>query len=93
MHAADLKEAIKKVDKSEADESVRETKAISVGEAIHQGDVYVHRVRDDYPVGNLIKEGDAQVAEGTTLGSRHFACGNVSVFAKPPRAFLGCGSA
>ena len=80
MHAADLKEAIRKVDEAKADESVRETKAISVGEAIHQGDVYVHRMKDDYQVGNLIKEGDTQIVKGTTLGSRHFACGNISVF-------------
>lgn len=73
-------EAVQKVDKSKADENVRVIKAISVGEAIQQGDLYIHRVKADHPVGKLVSKGDTQVAEGTTLGARHVASGDIAVY-------------
>lgn len=75
-----LKEAIKNVDAAKADEAVRVTKAISIGEAVQQGDVYIHRVADDYKAGKLLGEGDVKVANGQTMGSRHTAVGAVKAY-------------
>lgn len=61
-----------------ADPEVRILRRIEVGRAIHQGDVYVHRVPDDYPRGK--SWGSKQVAIGDTQGSRHVAEGDVEVF-------------
>lgn len=58
----------------------RIARRMDIGDAIHQGDVYIHRVADDYPHGKEL--GTRQVAVGTTIGSRHIAEGNVSVYAK-----------
>lgn len=58
---------------------VRVLRRIEVGQAIHQGDVYMHRVADDHPRGDEL--GTCQVAVGDTQGSRHVAEGEVHVFA------------
>jgi hypothetical protein len=61
-----------------ADPSVRFHKAFPVGCYAHQGDVYIERLPDDAPVGKV--RGSRQVAVGTTIGSRHVAEGNLSVY-------------
>lgn len=50
----------------------------SVGQVAHQGDVYLHRVKDDHPRGKLL--GTRQIAVGTTVGSRHVVEGHVEVY-------------
>lgn len=72
-------EAVEKVTRAPADPEVRVTRRIEVGHAIHQGDVYVHRVADSHPRGK--PRGSRQVALGTAIGSRHVAEGDdVEVF-------------
>lgn len=72
---------------------VRKISAIEVGKVVRQGDVYIHRVADNHPHGELAK--NHQLAEGETQGSRHIASENAQVYVgtKAPewaeRAFLG----
>lgn len=62
------------------DTETRNCRRIEIGTAIHQGDVYVHRVADDWERGAPI--GSRQVAVGTNIGSRHIAEGSgVTVYA------------
>lgn len=42
---------------------------LEIGQVIHQGDVYLHRVPDDWPRGKEL--GTRQVAIGTNIGARH----------------------
>lgn len=68
------------------DQEVRVCRRIEPGQAIHQGDVYVHRVDDSHPREDEL--GTRQVAVGDTQGSRHVAVGDVSVYggrALPPQ--------
>lgn len=75
MHAA-----IEKITKSVPDTATRICRRLDIGTAIHQGDVYLHRVADDHPRGEPL--GTRQVAVGTTVGSRHIIEGDdVEVFA------------
>lgn len=68
------------IQKAVPDTEVRNTRRIEIGSAIHQGDVYIHRVKDNHPRGE--RWGTRQVAVGTGIGSRHCAEGDgVSVFA------------
>ena len=73
-----LQEAVARVSESTPDAEVRVLRRIEVGQVIHQGDVYVHRIADDAPRGKEM--GTRQVAVGDTQGSRHVAEGDVSVF-------------
>lgn len=73
-------EAVEKVTNTTPDAEVRTARRIEIGHAIHQGDVYLHRVADDHPRGKEL--GSRQVAVGTTVGSRHVVEGDgVKVFA------------
>lgn len=56
------------------DIEVRNCRRIEIGSATHQGDVYVHRVADDWGRGELL--GTRQVAVGSDIGSRHIAEGD-----------------
>lgn len=72
--------AVEKVTKATSDPEVRTARRIEIGHAIHQGDVYLHRVADSHPHGKEL--GSRQVAVGTTVGSRHVVEGEgVMVFA------------
>jgi hypothetical protein len=53
--------------------STRNVHAIKIGQLIHQGDVYVHRVADDHPRGKVV--GSHKLAIGEGEGSNHFAEG------------------
>lgn len=71
---------VEKISKAKADTEVRVTRRIEVGSVLHQGDVYLHRVKDDHPRGKML--GTRQVAVGTTIGSCHIVDGDgVEVFA------------
>lgn len=70
--------------------SLRERCDLGVGEVVHQGDVYLHRVPNDWPRGQ--EWGSRQVAVGHSVGSRHVATGeSVEVYAgkKLPEALNG----
>ncbi len=67
------------------DISKRVLRWCEIGRAIHQGDVYLHRVADDHSRGKAW--GSRQVAIGTQVGSRHVVVGDgVEVFAGVERA-------
>lgn len=73
-------EAIEKIESAVPDTEIRTMRRLEVGDVIHQGDVYLHRVADEHPRGELL--GTRQIAVGTTVGSRHIVEGErVSVFA------------
>lgn len=56
----------------------RNVKNIPIGKAIRQGDVYIHRVSDNHPVGDLLSI--RKIADGTSIGSRHILIGDVKVY-------------
>lgn len=41
----------------------------AIGQVVRQGDIYISRVADDHPHGDLLPH--RQLADGTTMGSRH----------------------
>jgi hypothetical protein len=53
--------------------STREIRSIEIGQLIHQGDVYVHRVAGNHPRGKVL--GGNKLAIGEGEGSNHFAEG------------------
>lgn len=61
------------IQKAVPDTEVRNTRRIEIGSAVHQGDVYVHRVPEGHPRGERL--GTTQVAVGSGIGSRHCAEG------------------
>ena len=84
-------EAVRRVEATKPDVDVRVVRRIEIGHAVQQGDVYLHRVADDFPRGEQIGAGSVQIALGEGNGARHMAEGPVRVFkgvSLPP----GCGS-
>jgi len=80
MKNATAVSAVQSITSAKPDAEVRICRRLSIGQALHQGDVYLHRVADDWPRG--AKLGTRQVAVGTTIGSRHVAEGeDAEVFA------------
>lgn len=57
---------------------VRTCRRIEIGHAIHQGDIYVHRVADDHQRGEVI--GERKLAIGQGDGSNHRAEGDVTIY-------------
>lgn len=53
-------------------------KNIGIGRAIRQGDLYIHRVSDSHPVGEMLHI--RKIADGTSIGSRHILIGDVVVY-------------
>lgn len=53
------------------DVNVRIVDEIEIGQAIRQGDIYVHCVSSDHPHGDKLNT--SQLAEGNSKGSRHIA--------------------
>ena len=68
----DIKEVIEQVEESAQNniEDIRFIKKISVGQVVRQGDVYIHCVENNHPMGHPCLN---QLAEGTSKGSRHIA--------------------
>ena len=56
----------------------RIVKDIPIGKAIRQGDLYVHRVSDKHDIGEQLDI--RQIADGTSIGSRHILIGDVKVY-------------
>lgn len=73
-----VKQAVATIAKTEPDEEVRVVRRMEIGSAIQQGDVYLHRVGNEFPAGKLLKS--RQIAEGTTIGARHVVEGDVDVY-------------
>ena len=64
---------------------LREIKAMEVGQAIRQGDIYVTRIDAlPKPLGGVTAE--RQLAPGTSRGSRHCVEGEVTVYLPPAGA-------
>jgi hypothetical protein len=51
---------------------------IEIGQFVRQGDIYIHRVHDDHPCGDVTE--NRQLAFGTTRGSRHILEGDAEVY-------------
>jgi hypothetical protein len=79
--ATAVAEAVRVVEASAADPEVRIIRRIEVGQAIQQGDVYLHSVADDHSRGKQIGIESVQIALGTGNGARHVAEGAVRVYA------------
>lgn len=76
-------EAIKGIEKvkAAADAATGEAKtvtSIEVGQFARQGDIYLHRVADDWPRGKALS--NHQLAPGETRGSRHVANSACNIF-------------
>lgn len=71
-------ELVNEIMSAPATQEVRQVTNLKVGQGMHQGDVYILRVRKDHPKGKLL--GTRQVAVGNTVGARHIAEGNVNVY-------------
>lgn len=60
--------------------AVRDCRDLQIGQCVHQGDIYLHRVPDSHPRGALL--GTRKLAVGQGEGSNHMAEGDgVSVYA------------
>lgn len=66
-------EAVERVLKAKPSPEVRDPGRVEIGQVLHQGDVYLHRVPEDWPRGKLL--GTRQIAVGDTIGSRHVVHG------------------
>lgn len=60
------------------EKTVRDCRALQLGQAAQQGDVYIHRVGDEHPRG--AKRSTAQVADGESIGARHIMTGDFETF-------------
>ncbi len=56
----------------------RIVKVWPVGKVTRQGDIYIHRVEDNHPIGDMLDI--RQIADGTSLGARHILIGDVKVY-------------
>lgn len=72
-----IEEVLCKIETHAAEHALRDVK-LEIGEAIQQGDCYIHRVADDWPRGKLL--GTRKIAVGEGIGSRHFVEGDVEVY-------------
>lgn len=85
-----MKDAVNKVEVAPADLDKRVTRRIEIGSAAQQGDVYLHRLSDNWKRGKSLgraKRGGVQIAVGQNIGARHMAKGTLEVFegvALPP---------
>lgn len=72
-----LEQVLSDIETSVAVPEVREC-GLAIGEVHQQGDVYLHRVVDDWPRGKML--GTRQIAVGDGIGSRHVVEGDVEVY-------------
>lgn len=69
MKTQSLESAIEAIQGSVPDVDLRICRRIEIGTAVQQGDVYIHRVPDDWAYGERLET--KQLAAGTTQGARH----------------------
>lgn len=77
--------AIRRIKRCKPDRRMRILTDAQFGMAqcIQQGDVYMHRVPDDFTRGKplkLAKDGSIQVAVGSAIGARHMAEGELEAY-------------
>ncbi len=84
MNAIDVLDQIKKVakenakrHKSQKTRFITDDK-IAVGECFRQGDLYMFRVKDSHPVGEMVRRN--QIADGVSIGARHILNGEFTVY-------------
>lgn len=73
MDATQVHAEIESKAKKEAVTETRDCTAMSVGQVVRQGDIYIHRVEADHAHGLALKTN--QLVPGTSQGSRHVAVG------------------
>lgn len=56
----------------------RVIKEWSIGKSVRQGDLYLHRVSNNHEIGDMLDI--RQIADGTSIGSRHILIGDVKVY-------------
>lgn len=78
MSTVTAERAFAAIEAAAADTEVRRIGPLAIGERLHQGDVYLVRVPDDWRRGKLL--GTRQIAVGTTQGSRHIVTCDVAVY-------------
>lgn len=66
-----IEEVVEQITTAAPNTEVRRIQAIEVGQAVRQGDVYIHRVDSNHARGEVTQ--NRQLAIGTTQGSRHIA--------------------
>lgn len=73
-------EALQKIEEcaESACQDVRDIKRMAIGAVVRQGDIYIHRVADNHAHGKSAKHN--QLAEGSTMNSRHMAESPAKVF-------------
>lgn len=59
---------------------IRKHANMKLGHVGHQGDVYLHRIKERPAAWDMLVTEHQQVALGNTTGSRHVACGSVRVY-------------
>lgn len=74
----DVLAALASIEKSTFTPVERDASKAAVGQVVHQGDIYLHRVDANHPRGKPI--GTRKLAIGQGEGSNHFAEGAVEVF-------------
>lgn len=76
--AEEARTLIEREAKEKAVQEVRRIEEMAVGQVVRQGDIYIHRVPDDYSHGPAAQT--RQLAQGETMGSRHVAEEPAEVF-------------
>lgn len=78
MKVLELYKKIKDSTEVHKKKELRYLKKVDIDTAPRQGDIYIHRVKDDFPHGKLLQNN--QLAHGNTKGSRHIAESPSEVF-------------
>lgn len=79
-----IKETIQKIqekaNENQTNELIRKQQVpkMEIGQAYRQGDLYIFRVADDHPVGEVLDR--RQLAEGQSIGARHVLLGDFVVY-------------
>lgn len=74
-------EIIKELSEKAVKLNIKEKRIIKncpIGKGWRQGDIYIHRVSNNHPVGDILDI--RQIADGTSLGARHILVGDVKVY-------------
>ena len=59
-------------------QEIRHIESMEISQVVRQGDVYLHRVKDKHKRGAI--RTSRQLAPGVTMGSRHVAEGDVTIY-------------
>lgn len=74
-------ETIKEIEQKAKELNKNDTRIVKnlpIGRVVRQGDIYVHHIAKNHPVGEEVKI--RQIADGFTMGARHILRGDVQVF-------------